>query len=89
MVSIPPTVDWLPLVQIPQVLHVFLQHVSFFLLDQPVGTRALLVATAVGNENEVIIIVIIYPLTARVVGAPQMISQPVSSIFLFSTAFGI
>ena len=28
-----------------------------------------------------IIIIIIYPLTARVVGAPQMISQPVSSIF--------
>ena len=32
-------------------------------------------------------IIIIYPLTARVFGAPQMISQPVSSIFpLFSTA---
>ena len=29
----------------------------------------------------IIIIVIIYPITARVVGAPQMISQPVSSIF--------
>ena len=29
---------------------------------------------------------IIYPLTARVVGASQMISQPVSSIFPFSTA---
>ena len=30
---------------------------------------------------------LIYPLTLRVVGAPQMISQPVSSIFfLFSTA---
>ena len=28
-----------------------------------------------------LIIVIIYPVTARVVGAPQMISQPVSSIF--------
>ena len=27
------------------------------------------------------IIIIIYPLTARVVGAPEMISQPVSSIF--------
>ena len=27
------------------------------------------------------IIIIIYPLTARVVGAPQMISQPVSYIF--------
>ena len=33
-----------------------------------------------------IIIIIIYPLTARVVGAPQMTSQPVSSISLFSTA---
>ena len=33
------------------------------------------------------IIIIIYPLTVRVVGAPQMISQPVYSIFsLFSTA---
>ena len=32
----------------------------------------------------VIIIIIIYPLAARVVGAPQMISQPVSSIFLCS-----
>ena len=31
-----------------------------------------------------IIIIIIYPLTARVVGAPQMISQPISSIFLCS-----
>ena len=29
----------------------------------------------------IIIIIIIYPLTARVVGAPQTISQPVSSIF--------
>ena len=29
----------------------------------------------------IIIIIIIFPLTARVVGAPQMISQPVSSIF--------
>ena len=28
-----------------------------------------------------IIIIIVYPLTARVVGAPQMISQPISSIF--------
>ena len=30
----------------------------------------------------IIIIIIIYALTARVFGAPQMISQPVSSIFL-------
>ena len=29
----------------------------------------------------IIITIIIYPLTARVIGAPQMISQPVSSIF--------
>ena len=29
----------------------------------------------------IIIIIIIYPLTARVVGAPQMISQPVSSVY--------
>ena len=29
----------------------------------------------------IIIIIIIYPLTVRVVGAPQMISQPVFSIF--------
>ncbi|WP_419631123.1 hypothetical protein, partial [Thiolapillus sp.] len=29
----------------------------------------------------IIIIIIIYPLTTKVVGAPQMISQPVSSIF--------
>ena len=35
----------------------------------------------------IIIIIIICPLTAMVVGVPQMISQPVSSIFsLFSTA---
>ena len=34
-----------------------------------------------------VIIIIINPLTARVVGAPQMILQPVFSIFsLFSTA---
>ena len=32
------------------------------------------------------LIIIIHPLTARVAGAPQMISQPVSSISLFSTA---
>ena len=32
----------------------------------------------------IIIIIIIYPFTVRVVGAPQMISQPVSSIFPFS-----
>ena len=32
------------------------------------------------TENNIIIIIIIYPLIARVVGAPQMISQPVSSI---------
>ena len=31
-------------------------------------------------------LIIIYPLTARVTGAPQVISQPVSSIFPFSTA---
>ena len=31
-----------------------------------------------------LIIIIIYPLTTRVVGAPQMISQPVSSIFACS-----
>ena len=35
----------------------------------------------------IIVIIIIYPVTARVVGAPQMISQPVFCIFpLFSTA---
>ena len=35
----------------------------------------------------IIISIIIYPLTARVIRAPQMISQPVSTIFsLFSTA---
>ena len=34
----------------------------------------------------IIIIIIIYPLTARVAGAQQMISQPVFSIFPFSTA---
>ena len=34
--------------------------------------------------NVIIIIIIIYSLTARVVGAPQMISQPDSSIFLCS-----
>ena len=32
----------------------------------------------------IIIIIIVYPLTARVIGASQMISQPVSSIFLCS-----
>ena len=36
--------------------------------------------------TDVIIIIVIYSLTARVVGAPQMILQPVSSISLFSTA---
>ena len=33
------------------------------------------------NSHIIIIIIIIYPLTARVVGAPHMISHPVSSIF--------
>ena len=33
------------------------------------------------SSHSVIIIIIIYPFTARVVGAPQMSSQPVSSIF--------
>ena len=33
------------------------------------------------TNNTIIITIIIYPLTARVVQAPQMISQPVSSIF--------
>ena len=32
------------------------------------------------SYETVIIVIIIYPLTARVVGAPQTISQPVSSI---------
>ena len=32
----------------------------------------------------IMIIIIIYPLTARVVGTQQMISQPVSSIFVCS-----
>ena len=32
----------------------------------------------------IIIIIIIYPLTTKIVGAPQMILQPVSSIFLCS-----
>ena len=38
-----------------------------------------------------IIIIIIYPLTARVVGAPQMISQPVSSFFspVFNCPLGL
>ena len=33
----------------------------------------------------IVIIIIIYPLTVRVVWVPQMISQPVSSIFPYST----
>ena len=33
------------------------------------------------REHEYAIFVIVYPLTPRIVGAPQMISQPVSSIF--------
>ena len=32
-------------------------------------------------DHDFIMITIIYPLTARVNGAPQMISQPVSSVF--------
>ena len=36
-----------------------------------------------------ILLLLTYPLTARVVGAPQMISRPASSIFsLLSTALG-
>ena len=37
--------------------------------------------SAVHSLVAVIIIIIIFPLIAMVVGAPQMISQPVSSIF--------
>ena len=37
-------------------------------------------------KNYIIIIIIINHFTARVIGAPQMILQPVFSIFLFSTA---
>ena len=33
------------------------------------------------TNNTIIVTIIIYPLTTRVVQAPQMISQPVSSIF--------
>ena len=36
----------------------------------------------VSNISYQFIIIIIYPLAARVVGAPQMISQPISAIFL-------
>ena len=36
------------------------------------------------NVGGFIIIIIVYPLSARAVGTPQMISQPVSSIFLSS-----
>ena len=36
------------------------------------------------RTSQFIFIIIIYPLTAKVVGVPQMISQPVSSIFLCS-----
>ena len=54
MVSTPPPVHWLPLLQLPQVPQFFLQHVTFFLLDQPVGTWVFLVGTAVTNKNKVI-----------------------------------
>ena len=53
----------------------------------------IVIQTALCNKNYgtgglfvSIIIIITYPLTARVVGAPQINSQPVSSIFPFSTA---
>ena len=39
------------------------------------------VSVLVVCHNTHFITIVIYPLTARVVGAPQMISQPVSSIF--------
>ena len=48
---------------------------------------SLLIHTAPGLTLQCKLIIIINPLTARVVGAPQMILQPVFSIFsLFSTA---
>ena len=43
-----------------------------------------LIPVSVHTFNIIIIIIIIYPLTARVIEAPQMISQPVSSMFLCS-----
>ena len=40
-----------------------------------------MVATRVGLLKCINVIIVIYPLTSRVFEAPQMISQPISSIF--------
>ena len=51
---------------------------QFYLKDFPLWYPKLEVRTV---SYKYVIIIIIYPLTARVVGAPQIISQPVSFIF--------
>ena len=49
-------------------------------------TQSLTLRHRVSLMHMIIISHFIYPLPARIVGAPQMISQPASSVFLFSTA---
>ena len=56
-------------------LYKSIQWWLFILTSHSVSLSAIIIIT---------IIIIIYPLIVRVVGAPQMISQPVSSIFLCS-----
>ena len=56
----------------------------YFLQDYIVGTLDHGPSSVWMNISRLFIIIIIYPLTARVVGAPQMILQPVFSIFLCS-----
>ena len=65
--------------------------VSVFIHEYMVPWTVLWVGVFVGNSTERVsdffIIIIVHPFTARVLGAPQMILQPVFSIFpLFSSA---
>ena len=87
---------WLLFIQMPDVL--LIHSCSPFL---PASTTKLIIMGdllsacplkgtrhfTMNNNNNTSLSSFIYPLTMRVVGAPQVISQPVSSIFpLFSTA---
>ena len=57
------------------------QYVYFFYLQTTKKHKSRSVRSIQKCVSIIIIIAIIYPLTAKVVGAQQMISQPVSSIF--------
>ena len=63
-----------------KVMHlVFNSHAGKLIVT--VGASCTSCTVPYNSRDVCLIIIIIYPLTTRVVGAPQMISQQVSSIF--------